>query len=157
MLPATDEPIPTVRSRRQSRAVRPVSAGSLFLLVGSLGCLGIAGCQAWESHQILATYEHAQGHLVSKDWVRTGRSTSCIGTIAFIAADGQTYRTEIGGARSMHVGEPVEVLYLRDDPSMNRANAFSALWGYPSALTGLGCVLLFVWMVALGNQRVGRR
>jgi hypothetical protein len=132
----------TVREQQNSRGA---AAGVACLILGVI-FLAIAGYQAFQSYHIVSTYEHATGRLVSKAMVRTGRSKSCIGTIHFVAADGETYQAEIGGARSMPIGESVNVLYQRDNPSKNRADATSSLWGFPLAGGGIGGFLLLIWM-----------
>jgi hypothetical protein len=112
--------------------------------------LGVAGYLSLESYHILSTYDRAPGHLVKREFVRTGKSVSCIGTITFVVK-GVTYSAQIGGARSMSLGERIYVLYERGSPNNNRADATSTLWGYPLAAGGIGSVLLLIGLCAPGG------
>lgn len=150
MPPPIDEHEPV----ESSAAQRQRSVARIIILVIGLIFLAAAGVMGIESHHISSTYERANGSLIRKQIVRTGRSTSCVGTIAFTASDGQTYHAEIGGAGFMKVGESVKVLYRRDNPSDNRADAPSSLWGFPIAAGGLGAVLMIIWVATPGPSPI---
>jgi hypothetical protein len=141
--PPVPPPSPPDKQRALANAVMLVS-GILFLFAS--GIMGIY------SYDVMTNYERTQGGLINKQKVRNGRSVSYIGTVAFTAHDGQTYHLQLRGVRSMQVGASVRVFYRRDNPNDSRVDSTNALWGFPFAFGGIGCVLMVIWMVAPGGS-----
>lgn len=112
---------------------------SLIFGLAGMVLLAIAGSMAYWRYEFLPQAQHAPG-VVTK--LNAGGSHP---EIEFTSADNQVISYPQGGMISGYeVGQPVQVLYLAEDPEMTAViEDRGALWGTPVMLGIMG--LAFIW------------
>jgi len=84
----------------------------------------------------------------------------CLPIFRFTAADRQTYMVESptgGNASDFKIGDPVKVLYLKDNPQNARIDSFAHLWATPLIFAVLGALIgIFPLMITRARWRQRR-
>jgi Protein of unknown function (DUF3592) len=133
--------------------------GALFLTVGLLMSIG-SGYWAVRTRAFLGRAEAAPGTVVALELSRSSDSSSYHPVVRFTLPSGQarTFRSRSGSnPPSYSVGDTVEVLYDRDDPSDSRIDSTFSLWGGPIIVGGLGAVFAAIGGGILLMRRAAAR
>lgn len=130
----------------------------IFILVG-LGMIFGAIYTYFYTQSFLKDASFAKGKVIELVLDRSSTSNNTSYTykplIKFMTEDEQTieFLSSVGSKPpSYSVGDPVEVLYRKNDPYNAKVNSFFAVWGIATILTLMGCLFFAIGVFSNGSS-----
>lgn len=104
---------------------------------------------AWlmTKHRLVARALRAQGRVIGYEEKRDSDGSTFAPIFTFVDANGKKHTLTRGWSTDLkahRVGEPVEILYLREQPEKARIHSLSDIYGLPVILSATGAVIA-IW------------